>query len=85
MCFSLLSVQCPGRGGLPKTVSPIVSVLWGPEMQAPLATSTKCSKGVAYVDYVHPLGLVRQGHGRALSQGKSTHQVWWWKAVVEHQ
>ena len=33
MCFSLLSVQCPGGGILPRTVFLTVTVLWVPGIQ----------------------------------------------------
>ena len=39
----MLFVQCPVVSSLPDPVSLIFSVLWGPEMQAPLATSTRYS------------------------------------------
>lgn len=35
--FYLLFVQCPGGGTLPRTVPPIVKVLWKPGIQVPLA------------------------------------------------
>lgn len=60
LCFNLLSVQCPEDDNLPSSVSPMVSVLWVSEMQVPLATSTRYSKGVPWVGYVHPKGLSGQ-------------------------
>lgn len=36
MCFSLLSVQCPGGGSLPKTVSPTITISQDPEAWATL-------------------------------------------------
>lgn len=38
VCFSLLSIPCPAVGSLPKIVSLIVLVLWGPAMQSPVVT-----------------------------------------------
>lgn len=52
MCFSLF-VQCRGGGSLPRTVSPLFTVLWGLKMQAPLVTSTKHASGVFCVELAH--------------------------------
>lgn len=38
LCFSLLSVQSPGGGGVPRTVFQIVTVQWSSGVPAPLAT-----------------------------------------------
>lgn len=51
MCFSLLSVQCLGIDGLLKTVFPIVTVL---------ATKTRQSRSVPYVDCAYPLVWARK-------------------------
>ena len=38
VCLSLLSVQCPGGGSLPRTIPLIAAVLWDPKMPGFLAT-----------------------------------------------
>lgn len=72
---SLLSVQCPGNGSLPRTVSPIVSDPYDPETQSPSATGARCS-GSPCVDYTHTGRLGRgcsgaAGGGRAFDLGAS--------------
>ena len=42
LCFSLLSAQCLGGGGLARTVSPIVTAPWDSGMQGPLTLPTLC-------------------------------------------
>lgn len=59
MCFSLLSVQCPLGIIMMRTIFPIVSVPWGPDMQDSLASRTKWSTCISYVDCVCLLALVR--------------------------
>ena len=66
-CFILLSVQGPGHGNLPE-LSPVVSVLWGSELQAPLAARTRDSMGILYVDHVHSRVLL--GPWGSMGQGK---------------
>ena len=60
MCFSLLSVQCPGCGGLPRTVFPIVTVPWSSGMPAPLATRARQSRNIPCVDCMCLLAFARQ-------------------------
>ena len=57
MCFDILSVQCSGGDNLPRTVSPVVSDPWGPEMQS-CVTRVRHRKGVPSVGYAHPLVLL---------------------------
>lgn len=49
-CFSLLSVQCPGGGRLPRAVFLVGTVQWNPGAQAPLATRARQSKGFHCMD-----------------------------------
>lgn len=59
MCFSLLSVQGPLGMVTSQEFSSVVLVLWGTELQAPLATRTGDSRAIVCVDHVHPLALLR--------------------------
>ena len=59
-CFSLLSVQCPVCGGLPRTVFPIVTVPWSCRTPASLKTRVRKSSGVPNVGWAGLLALTRQ-------------------------
>lgn len=67
MCFSLLSMQCRGGGGILRTVLLIVTVPQSSEMPAPLATWARRSRGIPCVDCTYLLALAKQlestGHG----------------------
>ena len=54
MCFSLLSVSCPGSGSLPRIVFLNVAKPWSPGIQTPLATRARRSSGVLCVDCTFP-------------------------------
>lgn len=50
VCLSPLSVQCPGYGSLPRTVSPIATAPQDAGVQAPaLATRARRSRGIPWV------------------------------------
>lgn len=56
MCFSLLFVQCSECGSLPKSVSPIVTIVWHPGTQA-LPTPTPGLQNQELQEIKeHPLG-----------------------------
>ena len=59
-CFSLLSVQCPVCGGLPRTVFPIITVPWSSRTPASLKTRARKSSRVLIVDWASLLALTRQ-------------------------
>lgn len=57
----------PWMGSLPRAVFPVVTALRSPEVQAPLATGARLSRGIPCMDCAHLLGLLscrRDGWGR---------------------
>ena len=85
MCFSQLFAQCPGSGGLSRTASSIVLVMWAPKIQSSVATRARHLRGIPYVDCTHlsiwhnrtsPLPrLEGLGHGRVHEWGKQQKRV----------
>lgn len=74
-CYPSFLFAWPG-GSLPRTVFPIVTVLWSPKPQAPLAIRARWSRGIPYVDCTCPSALVRQ-LGRTPAVYKSSGRMSW--------
>lgn len=68
VCFSLLSMQCPGDGRLPRTVSSVVSDTWGPETES-LWLPEAGGQGVSPV-WALSMGWLWQDHGGAVQGGR---------------
>lgn len=74
--FQSAVCMVPGCGSLPRTISLIVSVPWGPETQPSLATRARCSRAVPCVDCACLQALVRQQEswGPSTSRGTEKHR-----------
>lgn len=79
--FSLLPVWCPWAVGLPRTVSPNVTVLWSSGMSALLTTRAGQSRCVPFVVCSSPLALVSllgnvEGRERSPGSGRQQEDAW---------
>lgn len=77
MCFTSLSVQCPGGSSLAMTASLIISAPWGREMQAPWPPEPTF-KGCCLCEQLW------QGHKGGMGQDNTIHWIYWDEALREY-